>query len=218
MRSVRLIAVAVLAVMLALSSAMPASADVNLLQNPGFETGEMDPWETETFGGQVHEFDVLTFGHTGAYSAIKGAESDEGGAWIRQEIEPACAEYLEFWYSGGFGNPQEHPPGDMELRIYYSDATVDSKDFPESPSNVWVSVNEDLDTTKLVEAVEVRIGGWVELAVDDFDLEATACTAHAVGGVVIPANTFAMLLPWLAVIGLVGCIGTVVVVAKKRRS
>ena len=40
--------------------------------------------------------------------------------------------------------------------------------------------------------------------------------AAAVGGVVMPLNTFAVLAPWLAVIGLVGCIG-VVVVAKKRR-
>jgi len=37
-----------------------------------------------------------------------------------------------------------------------------------------------------------------------------------VGGVVIPANNFAIVAPWLAVIGLVGCVGTVVVVAKKR--
>lgn len=41
--------------------------------------------------------------------------------------------------------------------------------------------------------------------------------AVPVGGVVIPVNVFAVLAPWLAVIGLVGCIGTVVVVAKKRR-
>ena len=37
-----------------------------------------------------------------------------------------------------------------------------------------------------------------------------------VGGVVMPANKFAIAAPWLAIIGLVGCIGTVVVVAKKR--
>jgi len=42
--------------------------------------------------------------------------------------------------------------------------------------------------------------------------------APAVGGVVIPANTLSLVSPWLAVIGLVGCIGTIVVVAKKRRS
>jgi hypothetical protein len=39
----------------------------------------------------------------------------------------------------------------------------------------------------------------------------------AVGGVVMPVNTLAILGPWFAVIGLVGCIGTAIVVAKKRR-
>ena len=39
----------------------------------------------------------------------------------------------------------------------------------------------------------------------------------SVGGFVEPLNTLAILGPWLAVIGLVGCIGTVAVVAKKRR-
>lgn len=38
-----------------------------------------------------------------------------------------------------------------------------------------------------------------------------------VGGIVIPVDTFAVLGPWVAVMALVGCIGTVVVVAKKRR-
>jgi hypothetical protein len=37
-----------------------------------------------------------------------------------------------------------------------------------------------------------------------------------VGGVVMPANTFAMVSPWLALVGVVGCIGTVVVLARRR--
>ena len=37
-----------------------------------------------------------------------------------------------------------------------------------------------------------------------------------VGGVLMAANVFAVLGPWLAVIGLVGCVSTVVVVRKKR--
>jgi hypothetical protein len=37
-----------------------------------------------------------------------------------------------------------------------------------------------------------------------------------VGGIVMPANTLALAAPWLAVIGVVGCIGTIVVIAKKR--
>jgi hypothetical protein len=39
-----------------------------------------------------------------------------------------------------------------------------------------------------------------------------------VGGVVMPANRFALVAPWLVVIGLVGCIGLVGVVVKKHRS
>ena len=38
----------------------------------------------------------------------------------------------------------------------------------------------------------------------------------AVGGVVMPANTLAVLSPWLVAISLVGCIGTIVVIRKKR--
>jgi hypothetical protein len=47
-----------------------------------------------------------------------------------------------------------------------------------------------------------------------FDVPSTCCAA--VGGCVQPVNTFTMLSPWLAAIGLIGCVGTVAVVAKKR--
>jgi hypothetical protein len=50
----------------------------------------------------------------------------------------------------------------------------------------------------------------------DFNVPSTCCAA--VGGCVQQVNTFALLSPWLTVIGLIGCIGTVVVVAKKRQS
>ena len=47
-----------------------------------------------------------------------------------------------------------------------------------------------------------------------FDVAGPCC---AVGGCVQPVNTFALLSPWLAAIGLVGCISTVALVTKKRR-
>ena len=47
-----------------------------------------------------------------------------------------------------------------------------------------------------------------------FDVPKTCCP---VGGCVQPANTLALVSPWMAVIGLVGCIGAVAAVAKKRR-
>jgi len=60
--------------------------------------------------------------------------------------------------------------------------------------------------------------GLIESDINTYDrLHVGSPPSAAVGGVVIPVNTFAVLAPWLAVIGLVGCIGTVVVVAKKRR-
>jgi len=43
------------------------------------------------------------------------------------------------------------------------------------------------------------------------------CCAGPVGGCVQPVNTFGLIAPWFAVVGLVGCIGTAVLVAKKRR-
>lgn len=41
-------------------------------------------------------------------------------------------------------------------------------------------------------------------------------TTGAVGGVLMPVNTLALVSPWLALISLVACIGTIAVVAKKR--
>lgn len=41
-------------------------------------------------------------------------------------------------------------------------------------------------------------------------------SCEAVGGCVQPVNTFALLSPYLAIIAVVGCIGTVILVAKKR--
>jgi hypothetical protein len=48
-----------------------------------------------------------------------------------------------------------------------------------------------------------------------FDVAGPCCPA--VGGCVQPVNTFALVSPYLAVIAVLGCIGTVVVVAKKRQ-
>ena len=51
----------------------------------------------------------------------------------------------------------------------------------------------------------------------DTGFSTPCCGVEAVGGAVMPVNGFAVLAPWLAVIGLVGCIGTVAFVTKKRR-
>lgn len=198
-------AVAVLAV-LVLSAAMPASADINLLENPGFETGLFDPWVTDA-GGLSWQFTVQEE-DSNHFAAILVGRAD---AWIYQNIgPPQCAQYLNFRYFGGW-EPQFG--GDMEVRIFYSDLTYHTEDL--AISGTWTPVHIELDTAKLVTKVEAWVSAYAGgINVDDFDLE--ACPA-AVGGVVIPANTVALVAPWLAVIGVVGCIGTIAIVAKKYR-
>jgi len=214
MRSASLFAVAVLAVLM-LSAVMPASAHVNLLQNPGFETGSPAPWIIDGSGsgpgpGLDWRGGVSSNGaHTGAYYAWVGVNN--AYAYVLQDIgPPRCAQYLELWYHGWTGGGVVS----FGVYVYYTDGTNLWKEL--SPTDAWSFVHIDLDTAKLVNAVEAKI--WAEggeIYVDDFDLE--ACPAAAVGGIVTPVNAFTLLAPWLAVTGLVGCIGTVVVVAKKRR-
>jgi hypothetical protein len=104
--------------------------------------------------------------------------------------------------------------GILGVEIYYSVGSDLEQEL--SPTEEWSFVHIDLDTARLVEAVEAWVGAvFGGIDVDDFDLE--ACPAPAVGGVVMPANNLAIVAPWLAIVGLVG-IGTVVVVAKKRET
>lgn len=220
MRSAKLAAVAVLAVLIL---AMPASADVNLLQNPGFETGELEPyWQIQVvIPGEHVDWGVWNGidwqpAHGGQYYAwITNPPEVEGGgvAEIYQNIDPPqCAQYLEFWYVG------ESETGGV-AEIYYSDGTRQVASGILSNTEIWKLAHVDLNTAKLVEKVEVGPGpNSVTFQLDDFDLEGPcpAPTPAPVGGVIIPANTFALVAPWLAVIGLVG-VGIVVVLVKKRR-
>jgi hypothetical protein len=61
-------------------------------------------------------------------------------------------------------------------------------------------------------------GTVVDSVSASFEVPSTCGRACAVGGGVQPVNKLTTLSPWLAVIGLVGCISAAVVVAKKRQS
>jgi hypothetical protein len=184
MRSIRLFAVVVLAVVLALSVAMPASAHINLLQNPGFETGSSAPWVIDG-GGDYWDGGVTSPGHTGTYYAWLEVEDQD--AWVHQEIgPPRCAQSLELWYRGGW-----EEDGILEVLIHYSKGSDLEQEL--SPTEDWSFVHIELDTARLVVAVEAYVGAvFGGINVDDFDLE--ACPA-AVGGVVMPANTLFVLAP-----------------------
>lgn len=206
-------------------------AEVNLLKNPGFETGEMDPWGSSLDYPYGNEFSIKSPGRTSTYAAGTEwtvPEDQWAGATLWQDLEPTqCAQSLEFWYKGAWS---ANVPGESRranLFFFYDceeDECYNWVRLTLSPE--WTFFHQDLDTTKLFWSVGINVqggygeGGWsLQLFLDDFDLE--ACSAPpapvAVGGVVIPTNTLALIAPWLALIGIVGCIGTIVVIAKKRR-
>ncbi|MGD0549247.1 MAG: hypothetical protein ABSA81_01710 [Candidatus Bathyarchaeia archaeon] len=95
-------------------------------------------------------------------------------------------------------------------------ASCVSEDFGASFSrSCTFVVSESASCGHYTVTIGENIGGQFNtvLGSGTFDVAGSCC---AVGGCVQPVNTFGILSPWLAVIGLVGCIGTVVVVAKKR--
>lgn len=74
------------------------------------------------------------------------------------------------------------------------------------PSSIWVMNADGSNPVNLTPSMEAPA--------HDPDWQRPSA---AVGGEVATANTFAVFAPWLAVIGLVGCVGTVAVVVRKRR-
>jgi hypothetical protein len=163
---------------LALSS-LPVFAFYNLLQNPGFETGSLYPWDGDSGGSGG--YGIVSPGHTGAYAASMGGGN--GGAGIWQYIyPPRCAIFLEFWYSGHNGG----------CTISYSDGTTQSIPLPSTGN--WTKFFIELDSTKLVYRVEVGSGNG-GIYVDDFYLE--SCEPP-VGGEILPSN-LSTITTWLIV-------------------
>jgi hypothetical protein len=119
-------------------------------------------------------------------------------------ITPGSADTisLHFWY--GFGCPLVYD-FDTSLSADSSGNYQFTTSFPAGRYSVYAN---DLSYSPAPKSlcVNLQVGGPPPV------------TAAPVGGVVMPTNTFALVSPWLAVIGLIGCIGTAVVVAKKRRS
>jgi hypothetical protein len=130
-------------------------------------------------------------------------------------------------------NPGFGPPG-MKVTVTGSGFTVSAQpycNFVSTPAGL-VGPNRNTDFVCMV-AGDGSMAGWFVVAVgasgsysvsvsyftQASDPEQFAVTQPApVGGVVEPVNYLMMLSPWLAVIGLVGCVGTMVVVNKKRES
>jgi hypothetical protein len=215
MRSARLLAVAVLAVVLALSSAQNAFATVELAYDG---TGYLVAAPTSSIAVRfslqagwsgaklltaryyvlvstgVNSFTVHIFDEDRATDLTTPfTATPSASGWFDVDLSGKSITVTRDFYVVftmiGFQHPFVvfDPNAPISGRSWYFDAT-------------WV---QDTTYNYLIRAV--------------VDPILPPPSGAPVGGVVMPANNLAIAAPWLAVIGLVGCIGTVVVVAKKRR-
>ena len=132
---------------LALAAAAPASA-VNILVNPGFESGALAPWyQKADFGGPENWNATTADFHTGKWSA-----TDVGNKLIAQDFAPvAVADVLEasLWIKNVDGSVNA-------LYVAYSDNT--SEEFLQvPPANQWVKfdMTADLDPGKFLVSIGV---------------------------------------------------------------
>ena len=219
MRSSRLLAVAVLAVVLALSSAQNAFGVTELSYDDG--TPEA-PFYLASGGLAAVRFSLPTGWssaklltakyHIFYYSGLAFTVRifDSGGV-----TELCCTPPLDVtpsatgWFSVDLSSYNIVVSGDFYVAIEWK-----------TDSLPWLSADTSSSAGR---SYFMGLVGW-EQPVPPMNLmvravvdEVTQPEPAPVGGFVESVNTFALLSPWVAVIGLVGCIGTVAVVAKKRR-
>ena len=83
---------------------------------------------------------------------------------------------------------------------------------------VTVNVDPAVYPVGQYSAVSYNPNSGISSACESFTVSSPApVTSAPVGGVVLPADALALLSPWLALLGGLGCIGTVAVIAKKRQ-
>jgi len=199
MRWFRLLAVAVLALVVAACLVGGVSG-----QNEGYISAS----KVAPSGGDTH-FEIVIGAYWGSnqYLVADGEETDPptipGPDYLGEHYIEEDLSSVYYWTGEGW---EEVPNPGWVLQSISCQITSDSS----TPSTYQV----DLANSRVI----------IQYNDPDDIVECTFTNALAptptpgpVGGVLTPANTLALLSPWLAVIGLVGCIGTVVAVARKRR-
>jgi len=215
MRSARLLAVVVLAVVLALSSAQNAFASVKLYYDSGVQGGYGGSF---SYAGvrfslpsgvnSAHLLDIQygwgTLTDTNALTIyITGSDHTTP---LAAPIPVATSTWL--WNTVDVSGSGVVVSGDFYVVVQRTTTVIGSSLAFDNAANVGRSYFG----SSLASLIYTYGQNWM------IRVDIDPISALPVGGVVIPANMFAVLSPWLAVIGLVGCIGTAVVVAKKLRA
>jgi hypothetical protein len=114
------------------------------LQNPGFETGSLFPWTTNSW-----IVDTIN-PHKGRFCA-----SDVGDYWIRQNITPVPAIAI---YGVTFWARQPEAPAGQAYDFIYSDSTVE--EFIHYPTAEWAQYDVTANLNRQKYLVAFRLWGY----------------------------------------------------------
>lgn len=124
-----------------LAISLSFSAQVELLDNPGFEDGVLTPWTTSNWTIETSD------PHSGTYCAF-----NEGNYWIKQEFTPTDVDdiiSITFWYK----QPEEaifafdlyYGPSDYDQDIFF----VDDPDWVEYDITSYLRSSGDLEAIRI---------------------------------------------------------------------
>jgi hypothetical protein len=214
MRSARLLAVAILAVVLALSSAQNAFAKIELAYDDGTPVGGgMTPFAGVWFSlpSGVFAARLLYVRFDWTADPLSLVVHITGSNHVTELTAPITLTLPSFgtgcpagWLvCGGFDVSGLGIAVTGDFYVVLERVTGD-------PTHDAVNSGHSFQGASLAALTTVSGGDWsIRVDIDPI--------SPVVGGLVMPVNTLAVLGPWFAVIGLVGCVTAVAVVAKKRR-
>jgi hypothetical protein len=269
MRSARLLAVTVLAVVLAMAMTGPAHATVTTITPSSADTYLYEAADTYNFGSLPHmdvladsqhldrerilvKFDLssipsgstistasLQLYHFGNINGNPVGRTYTANRVTTDWVEGTCVSPCSPSTGGATWNTVDGttnwgtPGGDFTVTGAASSTVADITSAPVYMTwdvttivKAWIEGGQpnygflikDLNEGSIYGAVFASREQGSNMPILTVDYAAPVHPFTPVGGIVVPVDTIAVLAPWMAVIGLVGCISTVVVVAKKRRA
>lgn len=236
MRSACLLAVAVLAVLMVASMFQPVAAHVGTLDQQQTLICDARRFDTTVFPGQT-----FTAGLSGPLTEVDlviGCETSDDGSTCAS-MDPLTVEihsgdpngdklgssslpgsafpYTPSGFPSVFVSFTFSPPPTVVAGSVYA-IVITTREFGRLYVVGDCNANPYPDGTEWVNSRSGPSPGWRQYLDRDLAFKTYVAAAEGpVGGVVIPANSFALVAPWLGVIGVVGCIGTAVVVARRKK-
>lgn len=150
--------------------ATPTVPRSNILVNPGFETGELDPWTTNNW--TVTNNDA----HSGVYSAF-----DVGNYWIRQDFAPIDVNQItsiSTWH-------RQPDIAISAIDFFYSSTDYDEfLVFLSTPNWEFFDVTSQLRPSGMLQAIRIygySGGGSQQTYLDDITIETEGGTPASEG-------------------------------------